>query len=777
MTTTAASVREPQATHRWPSRWTAHWIWDAEPIGGALRQVIAARRSVHLDRVPDRAPGRAFADALYVMFVNGVEVRRGPGRANPFSRRYDTFDLAPTLRVGENVITIIAAMNAAPSRQWMPAPTLVSELAGGALAFEADLGTEVVATDGSWLTRTIEGWGLSPDTGIISRRGLELIDLGSLPADLHSVELADDGWGPARVKSGRGMGDFSSVRPPSYPYGPTTPTSLTPPSIIERPLTADDGGRWTLPEISSGTLVFDVEGVGGETIECSAFEVVEPDGSIRPFHEPVGVRLTAAPGRRRAETLDTFGLRGLTVEAPDGVTIHGITMRERTYPCTGAARFACSDPFLEQLYAAGRRTVTLCSLDAYVDTPTREGRAWTGDAVVHQMVDLATNGDWGLARWNPKMASLSTTADGLVPASVAGDGEFIQFGNIPDWSLHWVHAVWNLYRYVGDTDEIADLLPEVERVVRWFDQWNSVDTDLPTDIVGWCLGDWAWVPMNGASAVVAGLLGRACRDLAEMAEFVGDRGRAERARRRHARLVAGFEHFWDPKRERYADTLVDGERGPTASVHAQAVAIVGGLAPAERTERLVALLADRDRHVHATLSVTDGDPGMDGAVPLPGAQMALDELPEPWFDTDETVVMAQPFFRYVVHDALAAAGRSDLIHGSLDDWRHLLDRCPTSLGEVFFGGTLVHGWSCSPTRDLITRIVGVTPAEPGYAVVGIDPALGDLDWAEAAVPTPAGDVIVRVDRSEIAVTSPRPVRIDGTSLPAGTHRVERAAHS
>ena len=759
------------------NRWLASWIWGNDPIGGAQRQVIAARRSIDLEAVPTTAPGRIFADALYVLYVNGDEVRRGPGRASPRSRRFDVVELAPHLRAGENVVTVIAAINVTASRNWMPAPTIVSELGGGALVFEADLGTAGrLVTDETWLTTTIAGWSLTEPTGIVSQRGLETIDLGAVPVDLHRTDADLSGWRPARVKSGRGMGDRESHRPPSYPFGPTQPSTLPPATVTRRPLVLE-GDRWMLPDIGVGTLVFDVEGDGGEAIEVRTFEVIEADGSIRDFHEEIGLDLVAPAGRRCAESLDLFGLRGLTITAPASVTIHRVELNERCAPLAGNGRFACSDPFFDELYRAGRRTVTLCSHDAYVDNPTREGRAWTGDAVVHQMVDFASNADWSLACWNPKLASLSTTPDGMIPGAVAGDGEYGQFGVISDWSLHWIRSVWNIHRFTGDQERVADLLPEAERIVRWFDQFLHPATGLPTDVYGWALIDWAWVPTNGASSVLTGLLGRACRDLAEMSAFVGDHGRAERAARRHAELAAAFEHFWDPVLRRYADTLVEGERGPTASVHAQAVAVASGLAPDERIERLVELMTDRANHVHATLSVPIGDPGMDGEAVLPGAEMMLPSLPDPWWETERQLVLTQPFFRYVVHDALAAAGRSDLVLDSLRDWQHLLDRWPSSFGETFWGGSLAQGWSSTPVRDLVSRVVGITPAEPGYAVVGVDPALGSLEWAEATVPTPHGEVSVRVDADTIVVESPAPLLVEGAHYGPGRHTIERRRRS
>ncbi|MGL5849323.1 MAG: hypothetical protein ACRCZD_00955, partial [Phycicoccus sp.] len=643
----------------------------------------------------------------------------------------------------------------------------------GAVICELDLGLdEPVVTDERWLTTTLRGWTLSEPTGMISRRGLELIDAGALPADLHSPVLLDDArWRPAVIRSGRTMGDPQGDRAPSYPLGPARASTVSPPNVIRRPLAHGPEGVWTLPDIGTGTLLVELEGPAGSVVEIDTFEEPDTVGMPRPLAEPIGMRVATTPARTTVESLDRFGLRGVAVTAPEGATVHAVTLHERTHPLTGAARFACSDPYLDRLYAVGRRTVTLCSADAYVDTPTREGRAWTGDAVVHGMVDLATNSDWSLARWNPRLALLSALPDGMLPSVVAGEGESGEMGVIPDWALHWVHSVWTVYRYVGDVDEIAGLLPGVERVVDWFEQHRHATTGLPTDVPGWVLIDWAWVPVRGASCALAGLLGRALLELAEMAEFVGDAGRAARARRRHARLAEGFELFWDDERGRYADELVRGERGRTASQHGQAAALVGGFAPPERHPRLVELLTDPTLHVHATLSFPGGDPGTGGDAAMPGTQLMLPGITEPSWDAERLVVAAQPFFRYVVHDALSAAARDDLVVDMLRAWEPLLARHPTSFAETFYGGSLAHAWSSTPTRDLVTKVLGVTPAEPGYAVARVTPALGGLAWAEGVVPTPHGELRVRADAETVEVDSPVPVILGHRRLEPGRHRI------
>jgi hypothetical protein len=122
------------------------------------------------------------------------------------------------------------------------------------------------------------------------------------------------------------------------------------------------------------------------------------------------------------------------------------------------------------------------------------------------------------------------------------------------------------------------------------------------------------------------------------------------------------------------------------------------------------------------------------------------------------MVAAEPFFRYVLHDGLARAGRADLVADQCRDWSVFLDRGETSWPECWNGGTHCHGWSATPTRDLVVHTLGIAPAAPGYAAVRVAPALGDLDWARATVPTPHGPVTVeaRADGT-VTVDSPVPV--------------------
>ncbi len=764
-----------------PGRWTGRWIWagDGDGSGRHRRHTVALRRDVDLATVPGTAPARLYTNSRHVLYVNGVEVAHGPVRSNPRDGRYDLVDLAPHLRPGTNHLAVLATSYRDATPWFLPPPVFSNDLVEGAFVFECllpddDGGSTVVASDETWRAVTLEGWTSTPAIGV-SGRGIERVVASSLPADWATADPGESGldWPPVVVRRAMTTGEPGNPAPPTFPYGPFGPRPISMAPASDVALTARDvtpvgaGGTWRAERIEIGTLVLDAEGPEGAVVRVTASEFVDDTGTVRPDPEHDAVAEFVLDGTRRTlETVDRYGFQGLTVVADDGVTVHAITVRDRSYPVTGDASFRCSDPLLDDVWAAGRRSVTINSPDAYTDCPTREQRAWTGDSVVHQMVDLTTNADWGLARWHPQLAAVPRP-DGMLPMAVAGDAEQADFTVIPDWALHWVRSVHNLMRYTGDRELVAALLPVAEGVVRWFDRFDD-GTGTPVDVFAWVIIDWSSVYTEGACAALCGLLGRALLDVADMASWLGDAGRVAWATERHARLAAGFERFWDPDRELYVDSVVADVRRPMASQHAQAAALVGRLAPPHRHDRLVEVLTDTDARVWAAFRSPDDECPPNAGLPISGDHLRAGQ-PEPWWDVDRRVVWAQPFFRYVVHDALVEAGRADLLVDQCRDWAWALERCPTSLTETWYGGTISHGWGATPTRDLMTRVLGVEPAEPGFDVARIRPHLGDLDWAEGRVPTPHGPIAVRVEPGRIVVDSPVPIEVAGTRHEAGQH--------
>ncbi len=260
----------------------------------------------------------------------------------------------------------------------------------------------------------------------------------------------------------------------------------------------------------------------------------------------------------------------------------------------------------------------------------------------------------------------------------------------------------------------------------------------------------------------------------------GRAGRIERGDRRprHGGLAAryeaakeGFEDFFDASRGLYVDQIVDGERRPAASQAANAVAVVSGLSPAERWEGIVERITDPAR-----LVVRSWIGGADGGYDFKRfAEVSRGILRIDW-DVQREIVLAEPFFSYVVHDAVARAGRAEQLTDLVRRWEQFLVDGYDTFGECWGWGTPVHGWSATPARDLVVYVLGVSPAEPGFTRARIAPRLGVLTEAAGAVPTPHGFLEVRVSGGQAEIDSPVPVlfvREDGSehAFDAGTKRV------
>ncbi|WP_394770680.1 family 78 glycoside hydrolase catalytic domain [Lacisediminihabitans sp.] len=811
--------------------WSGHWIAPEQPptpqnqigFGGEIPPHefgrVLYRRTFALDEVPATAPSRLTADSRYVLFVNGTEVGRGPIRSQPRRMRYDEHDLAPFLVTGENTIAILVTYYGHATAFWQPAIANGGLGTDALLVFEARLGERLLVSDDSWRVSRSDAWSTFAH-GPLDGVPVESLDARLLPSDWAQSGFDDSGWAPSAIVSTTHIGGLARSQPPTDPFGALLPRTIgalggdtVPPQVVAHssvgalpPWTNDNPAERVLQvlalvdtaEATELPVTFDLAAAASHYVRCDfgrvvagfvEFAVDAPAGTVIDLHygelpfDPTaglvmstprtGARYIARGSDDRFTAVELNGLRylHLVIHAaePGPITIGDVAVREYLYPRTGDSFFRSDDPQIDALYAAGIRTVDLNSFDAFTDCPTREQRAWVGDGVVHQMVHLATNDDWRLAR-NYITLGDSPRPDGMLPMSVVGEIEAGGSVTIPDWALHWVHGVYNLFRHVGDVDELLATLPTVERVLRWYEPYIDRFGTI-SDVPEWNLVDWASVFTTGRSSIVTALWARALAEFAEMSDFVENAGNSRWARARWEAARAGFEDFWDEERGTYVDHFVGSQRMPAASQAAGATAIVSGLAPRERWSRIADAITDE-----ASLVVRSWIGGNDGGYDL---QKLLDQsngVQRIDWDVDTEIVLAEPFFSYVVHDAIAAAGRADRIERLIRRWSQFLVNGYDTFGECWGWGTPVHGWSSTPTRDLVSYVLGVTPGAPGFTRARIAPALGSLTRAEGSLPTPFGPIAVSIDGSAVSIESPVPVTFvatDGaeTELATGRHLV------
>ncbi len=236
------------------------------------------------------------------------------------------------------------------------------------------------------------------------------------------------------------------------------------------------------------------------------------------------------------------------------------------------------------------RTVNLNSFDAFTDCPTREQRAWVGDGVVHQMVRLATNLDWRLA-WQYLTLGNSPRYDGILPMSVAGEIEASGGVTIPDWRLHWVHGVYNLYRFTGDKEKVKSYMPTIERLLRWYVPYQTAAGVLK-DVVEWNLVDWASLFVEDTSSILTAIWARGLKEFAEMAGWLEEKASQRWAEGLYAQAKAGYEMFWDEARGTYVDHIKDGVLAEADQPGGRHAGGRLGPAPKERWARIMQVVTD-----------------------------------------------------------------------------------------------------------------------------------------------------------------------------------------
>jgi alpha-L-rhamnosidase len=589
----------------------------AGPAGGTDERAEAHglfRKRFVLERVPERAPARITADSRYVLYVNGQEAFRGPVRSQPSRMHYDLFDLAPYLKAGENVIAVYVKYYGTAKSYWMPAVPNATLGKSGVLVFEAQVFAADrgeggwLVSDGLWKAKESDAWSEPPAGGGPVGGGVpvELFDAGRFPYGWEQPGFDDAAWGNAELIPAMHIGGFAHTQPPTDPYGPLYPRPIarldgetcvpaaiqveylqgpldlstdSPAKCVETSFTASVTGseevagfpvRVTVPSGGAVRLVMDM---GRIVSGFPQFEVAAPAGTVLDlayvedpitgpapgFGRHLGTRYVARGANDRFQVFDSNGLRYVyvLVRGVSGpVIVKSLSVKENLYPWAEGAGFECSDEGLNRIFQAGVRTVQLNSHDAFLDCPTREQRAWVGDSVVHQMVHLATNVDWRLA-WHYLTLANSPRSDGILPMSVGGDIEAGGGYTIPDWALHWVHGVYNLYRFGGDRERVMVFMPTVARILRWYAPFQNAQ-GLLKDLVEWNLVDWASISSEDTSGVITALWARGLREFAEMAAWLEEKGSQGWAEGLYARAKAGFEAFWDEGRGSYVDHIVDG---------------------------------------------------------------------------------------------------------------------------------------------------------------------------------------------------------------------------
>ena len=671
-----------------PAPWSARWIWlPGTPAATPGPAAAMFRKEVVLTSAPQAVTAWVTADLKYRLYVNGRLVSRGPvdiGRdySGGSTHRwfYDTRDLSAYFLPGTNVI-------AAEVFSQSPIGFTVSRGHSGFL-FEAAL----TAPDGRVTTLSSDAtWHALPARQFPRST---TYDAAQEPAGWRLAGFDDSAWPDSAEVASVWETLIPSELPPLLEARyPIARVEGLPPNRI---FTNDGSFKVVFDRVLSAYPTLVVRGGAGAELSFKAHSenTLKLDGRELHYESPFMTEI--AP-------FLTIDLKHVT--APVEIVDAGANFTSQPLAYRGA--FACSDNQLNRLWDVSRWAVQICLQTHHLDSPNhQEPISDPGDYLIESMVNHYAFAQPWLARQDLRKF-----------AWLLQDEHYHNFHT--SYSLAWLQMLLDYYDYTGDAALVRELTPYVHGLLDTYAGWRGTNGIL-SEAPNYMFMDWveiAGIPCHHPPAVIGqGYLTALYYHGLELgmrvAELNGDTPHVRQYEALRHDLAAAFNReLWVPGKGLYRDgkpfqTHVKPGRWlpadkaiETFSPHVNLLAVLYDLAPPERSAAIV--------------------------------QKVLLDRP----------LNTQPWFMHWVFPAIDHAGLFDGCGtAQLRRWQIVPET--QSFREMWSSGDFSHGWCSTPLVQMSARILGVTPASPGFKTIAIRPEVCDLQWAQGRVPTPPGDVTV-----------------------------------
>lgn len=764
--------------------WQAEWIWLQTPSGGDYAYAIA-RKSFELTGTVTEARLRISASNIYRLIVNGQAVGRGPDRSDPRFPYFDGYDVADLLVSGTNVIAVdVYAITTTGDRGRMWC------LYGGEAGLLLELSGETVdgpfcqVTDASW--RMIQSSAWHSGAARISRflGYVEHVDGRHYQAltDCHAAAFDDSGW-PNCVSLGKPpdgpLGEPLAREAPGLEPRRRLPLQVGSRSSHDRALSSDVRLLGFHPEqpltiAATGDEAVDLtldfgRSMGGffhlELRQCSG-------GTVEIFygedtHQVLCERLDLPPrGELVFTSFDWRGARHMTLRFSGlgrDIEIGDLAFIEYTYPFQDRGAFDADEARLGEIWRRCRTTARIGVKDHPVDCVHREQALWVSDLLPHLRTVLACFGDVRPFVKACRQVVRTINADGIMPVpGPCGQGYHYDADTLP-WSeqpLNVALIITEIYRYTGDTEWVAELVPGLHRVMRHISRYRDGRGVLRVDPPGlralspFC-GWGTSLKATGIPTIVNAEYVMSLEAMSQLAAVAGQPDHTEsyaKAARQTADSVVSL--FYDSEAHLFIDGEVDGQPHATYSPSVNAYAVVAGLLPASEAGAWARAM-ETDARLGELGSPFDAGTLLEGFLKVGAEDPARRLLDACWghfLDLDEPCI---PERWLAGHQTMLTYGRSG----------------PSSRA---------HAYGTAPAYCLSQFVLGIHIVEPGCGRIRIAPVALGLELARGRRPLPQGDVEIfwRRNRDEwyLEVVLPAgvtaEVELPRPSLAAGTFEVD-----
>jgi alpha-L-rhamnosidase len=719
------------------NQWDASWV-TVPGAGETDPGLYLFRKTLALDARPETFKVYVSGDNRFKLYVNEQLVSIGPALGDISHWNYETLDLAPYLKAGENIVA---------AEIWNEGDLkAVSQfsLRTGFILQGTDEATKVLNTNDSW--KCVEDESYTPIRqrvrGYYAAGAGDQIDMNYKIKGWEKLSYNDSSWQQAKPvfeRSARGMGFrvssgwtlIPSILPqreliyqrllatrksegvsvpenfPAEKASFKVPANTTAKILLDQtfytnayPTLIFSGGKNSTITITYAEGLYDENGaknnrneIEGKTISGRQ-DMITPDGS---GHQ----NFTALNWR-------TYRYIELKVETKDApLTIEDFYGTFTGYPFKLNAKITVNNPEIDKLLEIGWRTARSCAVETYMDCPYYERLQYIGDARIQLFVSYFNSGDDRLAKNALNLMDNSRQRDGYTLSRYPDTQNQV----IATYSMWYVCMLYDYLLYGSDPEFLKDKLLGARQILNYFITYLDTGGSLK-NVPGWNFTDWAegWrmgtgpVGEDGSSAVMDLQLLLALQAAIELEKHEG----SEEFVTLYGSLAKKIsetmnDKYWDPSRRLFADTPGKDK----FSQHTNSMAILAGLVDGQQATEIGKLML-----------------------------------------SDTTLTQASIYFKYYLHLALAKAGLGDGYLGWLDIWRKNIALGMTTWGETSEVETTrsdCHAWGASPNIEFFRIILGIESNAPYFSKVKIEPHLGSIEQISGEMPHPNGKISVQYD--------------------------------
>ena len=520
-------------------------------------------------------------------------------------------------------------------------------------------------------------------------------------------------------------------------------SSQQPPSKFKLPVSAQ---KAVSKQVSNNSILVDF---GKETFGFVKLHGVIGKGNLTIYY---GESKEEALSKNDAVTLDRLAInntvakdsvmllskafRYINIVREGTVHFNDVSMLYEYADIKDKGSFTCNDEEINKIYDIAKYTLHLSTREFFIDGIKRDRWVWSGDAYQSYLMNYYLMNDNG-------------TVTRTMYALRGKDPVTGHINTIMDYTFYWFLGIFDYYLYSGDKTFILQNYGRMKSLMDYVMGRRNSDgllQGLPGD---WIFIDWAaGLSKKGEVSFEQLLFARSLETMALCADIVNDKQGASQYKTMSADMRKKlFDIYWNEQKQALVHSRVDGKQTDNVTRYSNMFAIFFDYFN-EQQKQAVKKSVLLNNNIQK---------------------------------------ITTPYMRFYELEALCAMGEQDYVLKEMKDyWGGMLKLGATSFWEEYnpekkgaehyamygreFGKSLCHAWGASPIYLLGKYYLGIKPTSPGYATYAVEPNLGGLQWMQGKVPTPNGDIELRVSTSEIKIkgaTGVGTIRITSKTQPAG----------